>query len=86
MRARWVSIRLDPTHPLGRLTEALRTGTSYDEVGAAPEEYLTSVYRCKSSLGLIYGDPLHQRIYKNLSDAKDGHRDVLRLPIRPEGL
>ena len=73
----WIStIQLDPTSPLRRMTEALNTRRPYDQV-KVPDAYLTSVYRCKTNLGGIYGDPLYQCEYATFSEAKEGHKKAL---------
>ena len=63
---------------MARLTEAIETGVRLDHVAAAPDGFITIVYRCDKN-GLIRGDALYEREYKTLSDAQNGHKDVLEL-------
>jgi hypothetical protein len=74
----WVStIQLDSASPLRRLTEAIKTRETYEQV-KLPDGYLTSVYRCKTSLGIIFGEPLYQREYPTISEARNGHYETVR--------
>ena len=74
----WLStVQLDSQSPVSRLTEAIRSDKPYEDVKAAPDSYVTSVYRC-NHVGAIHGDPLYERTYLTFPKAQDGHREALQ--------
>ena len=81
-----LTLRLDFNTAAGRLIRCLEQGVPYIEAKPAPERFLTRVSRCDNN-GLTItvpgydplADPLYEREYPDLEEAKAGHAETVGL-------
>jgi hypothetical protein len=74
------TIELDPSSPLSKLTRSLELGVAYNDVPPGPGEFITQVFSCnKDMLVESFDDPLFERKYSTLSQAKIGHNETVDL-------
>ena len=61
-----------------RLLSALRTGTNFKDAPPLPETFLTQVVRCdKYGIAASWDNPLFQKEYATLEEAKIGHQQTV---------
>jgi hypothetical protein len=74
------TFQLDPSSPLSKLTRSLELGVAYNDVPPGPDEFITEVFRCnRDMLVKSYDDPLFERKYSTLSQARIGHSETVDL-------
>jgi hypothetical protein len=74
------TIELDSSSPMSRLTQSLSTGDAYDDVVPEPNGFMTDVVRCdKMGFTESFENPLYEREYSDLDQAKLGHREIVEL-------
>jgi hypothetical protein len=74
------TIILDGKSPLARLTHSINTGQPFKEIEAAPERFVTQIFRCDQH-GFVRDvfHPVYEREHATREEAKAGHKIVLEL-------
>lgn len=55
----------------------MQTGKPFEEVAAAPERFVTDVYRCTGDGWIGNNKPLYEEEHVTLAQAREGHARVL---------
>lgn len=82
-----LTFRIDQGEALHSLTLSIEQGVPLDQARPGPEEFITVVNRCDSN-GIITGsmgqipEPLYERKYSELENAKAGHAEVVNVLAR----
>ncbi|HEY0551672.1 MAG TPA: hypothetical protein VGF13_18855 [Verrucomicrobiae bacterium] len=72
--------RLDSSSPLHRLTQSLKQGVPFTDADVGQERYMTQILKCtKDGISESFDDPLYEREYSDLSEAKAGHNESVDL-------
>jgi hypothetical protein len=78
-----VQHQLHSSSPLSKLTRDLRSlqpGASYNEVPLEQDMFITQIFRCnKHGWVKSFDDPLFEREYSSLSQARIGHNEAIDL-------
>ena len=81
-----LTLRLDGNTAIERLTRCLEQGVPYIEAKPAPERFLTRVSRCDIKVLTFtepgydpLADPLYERKYPDVEEAKIGHTETVGL-------
>lgn len=73
----------DPSEPLSqlaRMARGMKLGVSYNEVPPMPDKFITHVHKGDRNQWVkSFDDPLFEREYSNLSEARIGHNEVVEL-------
>jgi len=74
------TIKLDSSSPLSKLTRSIKLGIAYNDVPLGPDEFITQVFRCnKGMIVKSIDDPLFEKEYSTLSEARIGHTETVDL-------
>ena len=74
------TIQLDSSSPISKLSRSIELGIAYNDAPPGPDEFITQVFRCnKDMMVRSFDDPLFEKVYSTLSEARIGHSDTVDL-------
>jgi len=74
------TIQLDSSSPLSKLTRSIELKVPYNDVPPVPDDFVTQVFRCnKDGWVKSFDHPLFEKIYSDLSQARNGHNEAVEL-------
>jgi len=76
------TLELSGQSPLARLTESIKSGQKWEDVKQGEAFFVTQIIKCNRkgiSRDEDYMDPVYERKYERLDDAKNGHKTIVEL-------
>ena len=76
------TVKIDQSDSISKITRSLKTGqrgTPLKDLPSGPDVFITQVFKCDKDLVVKSFDPLFEREYTELSDARKGHDEVVDL-------
>ena len=74
------TIQLDSSSPMSKLIRSIELGVDSNDVPPGPDEFITQVFKCnKDMIVRSFDDPLFEKMYATLSEARIGHNDTMDL-------